>query len=75
MERLHEPIVSNVSAPCCRVVCASKTTLCCKRSQLETPVAGRHTSKLLRHLFGEVPNEEAVHKIVIVRFELSKGVL
>ena len=52
-----------------------QTTLGCKNPQLETPVAGGHTSKLLRHLFGEVPNEKAVHKIVIVCFELSKGVL
>lgn len=57
------------------MVCAKHTRLGCKRSQLETPVAGRHTSKLLRHLFGEVPNEKAVHKIIIVCFELSKGVL
>lgn len=47
----------------------------CKRPQLETHVAGVHTSKLLRHLFGEVSSEKAVHKIVIVCFELRKGVL
>lgn len=34
-----------------------------------------HTSKLLRHLFGKVSDEEAVQERVVVRLQLSEGVL